>query len=112
MSENTPPKTLPTVAGFAIRCALAALQERDISVRKLFDRAGDREVAEVGPFAPFPFPGILKFSLQTRPPVKQLVTFTLDAFELDLQLRRGGFSGRSMACVSSHDAGRGRIHGI
>jgi Helix-turn-helix domain len=40
VSENTPPKTLPTVAGLAISCALAALQERDISIRKLFYRAG------------------------------------------------------------------------
>jgi AraC-like DNA-binding protein len=50
VSENIPPKTLPTVAGFAIRCALAALQERDISVRKLFDRAGLSDLQFASPW--------------------------------------------------------------
>jgi hypothetical protein len=50
VSETTPSKALPTVAGFAIRCALAALQERDISVRKLFDRAGLSDLQFASPW--------------------------------------------------------------
>jgi AraC-like DNA-binding protein len=48
--ENPPPRTLPTVAGFAIRCALAALQERDIPVRQLFYRAGLSEPQFASPW--------------------------------------------------------------
>lgn len=40
MTANVSPQTLPTATGFAIRCALAALQERDLPVRPLFLRAG------------------------------------------------------------------------
>jgi AraC-like DNA-binding protein len=38
VTENA--STSPTAAGFAIRCALAALQERDLPLRPLFFRAG------------------------------------------------------------------------
>ena len=40
MTASASPQRLPTVTGFAIRCAFAALQERDLPVRPLFLRAG------------------------------------------------------------------------
>src|SRR5271155_167026 len=49
VTENAPPQTLPTVTGFAIRCALAALQEHDIPVRQLFYRAGLSDPQFAGP---------------------------------------------------------------
>jgi AraC-like DNA-binding protein len=38
--ESASPQTLPTATGFAIRCAVAALQERELPVGPLFFRAG------------------------------------------------------------------------
>ena len=55
--------------------------------QKLLDRAGNGEIAEVCPFARFPLAGILKFSLQTRQPVDQLVALALEAIDLALQMR-------------------------
>ena len=50
--------------------------------QKLLDRAGDREIAEIGPFARFPFAGILKFRLQARQPVYGLVALVLSGDRL------------------------------
>jgi len=40
VNKATPPKTLPTVAGFAVGCAIAALREQGVPVRPLLEKVG------------------------------------------------------------------------
>ena len=50
--------------------------------KKLFHRAGDREIAEVTTLARFALAGIFKFRLQTREAVDELIPLGPDAFDL------------------------------
>jgi hypothetical protein len=56
--------------------------------QKLFDRAGDCEIAEIRPFAGVPFAGILKLCLQASQPFYGLVALLFQA--IDFALQRGG----------------------
>ena len=71
----------------------------------MLHRAGDREIAEVRPFARFAFAGILKLRLQTRQPINRLVALALEAIDLALQMGRG-FSAAGLGCVPAFDSGR------
>ena len=66
--------------------------------QKLFYRARNGKIAEVRPLALLAFAGILKFSLQTRQPIYQLVALGFKAIDLALQLR---FSAADLGCLLS-----------
>ena len=68
--------------------------------QKLLDRAGDREIAEIRPFARFPLPGILKLRLQTSQPVHRLVALAFEAIDFALQMSRS-LCAAGLACTSA-----------